>query len=348
MLMQHLEGGRLRRGGGVPHINWKHPLAQGLLVCEIDLGGRYVELARNYKIHTGTIRNPRGVSPYGIATKWPGSAGAGTSIGNDLEVGTTLVATGGAQSTDPESQITIAGNLAVAAAHAGFSFASAFYCTDVTQAGHIFGRPAVAQEAAPYANWMLQLRGTDTSPGIGFNVNNGGTNVYVNGTAGGSSTTNNVPCSNNTYTSVAATAFNTSSGSATCIQYQQGKAVNTSTGIALAASNPYPGQDPECQLMIGAIFHEGTSQAYIIFPGYVYYGYVWTRALTPAEILLLHYSPYCFLLWPEDEIADAIVGTGGVAYILNEATGTFSLSGSNLTPPVARYMKRTATILGQA
>jgi len=43
--------------------------------------------------------------------------------------------------------------------------------------------------------------------------------------------------------------------------------------------------------------------------GFIYYGALWTRALNDEEILQLHFDPYCFLIYPEDEIFSEWVGT---------------------------------------
>jgi len=42
--------------------------------------------------------------------------------------------------------------------------------------------------------------------------------------------------------------------------------------------------------------------------GLVYYYAGWNRVLTAAEALLLHSDPYCFLIYPEDEIFATLVG----------------------------------------
>jgi len=42
--------------------------------------------------------------------------------------------------------------------------------------------------------------------------------------------------------------------------------------------------------------------------GFVYYYAGWTRALTAFEALQLHSDPYCFLIYPEDEVFATLVG----------------------------------------
>lgn len=43
--------------------------------------------------------------------------------------------------------------------------------------------------------------------------------------------------------------------------------------------------------------------------GWVYYGILWNRTVTAAEALLLHQDPYCFLIYPEDDIFALGVGS---------------------------------------
>ena len=43
-------------------------------------------------------------------------------------------------------------------------------------------------------------------------------------------------------------------------------------------------------------------------PGWIYYGALWDRAITAGEALQLHLDPYCFLIYPEDEMFASLVG----------------------------------------
>lgn len=47
--------------------------------------------------------------------------------------------------------------------------------------------------------------------------------------------------------------------------------------------------------------------------GQMYYGAVWNRPLTAREALQLHLDPYCFLIYPEDELFIVGVTAGGTA-----------------------------------
>lgn len=48
--------------------------------------------------------------------------------------------------------------------------------------------------------------------------------------------------------------------------------------------------------------------------GKVFFGAIWTRTLTAQEAFILHNDPYCFLIYPEDEIFAQWVGTTGAAF----------------------------------
>lgn len=49
------------------------------------------------------------------------------------------------------------------------------------------------------------------------------------------------------------------------------------------------------------------------FQGSVFWGGTWNRSLTDAEALQLHLDPYCFLIYPEDEMFAMLVGAAAAA-----------------------------------
>lgn len=57
--------------------------------------------------------------------------------------------------------------------------------------------------------------------------------------------------------------------------------------------------------------------------GYIYYWAGWNRILTAGEASLLHADPYCFLIYPEDEIFATLVGTTVVAAVTLGGTAEF-------------------------
>jgi len=42
--------------------------------------------------------------------------------------------------------------------------------------------------------------------------------------------------------------------------------------------------------------------------GFIHYGALWRRKITSAEAMQLHKDPYCFLIYPEDEMFATLVG----------------------------------------
>lgn len=53
------------------------------------------------------------------------------------------------------------------------------------------------------------------------------------------------------------------------------------------------------------------------YNGWVFWGAHWNRTITPQEAAQLHVDPYCFLIYPEDELFQMLVGVAG---------GTFSVT----------------------
>lgn len=78
-----------------------------------------------------------------------------------------------------------------------------------------------------------------------------------------------------------------------------------STSVLASSSNVYLGVESD-----------GTTQTSSTLDNVYLYAAAWNRALTDAEMLQLHLDPYCFLIFPEDEIFATLIGVGGVVDIL--------------------------------
>lgn len=65
---------------------------------------------------------------------------------------------------------------------------------------------------------------------------------------------------------------------------------------------------------------------------------LWNRALTSVEKERLRLDPFCFLIWPEDDLFALMVAAGTAAYSLTAAAGNFSLTG------VAAGLRATRTL----
>lgn len=96
------------------------------------------------------------------------------------------------------------------------------------------------------------------------------------------------------YTNAYHSALGVATSSTACIDYYDGKQIGTN-----AVGGNFT--QTTAQFMFNA-FDPGTlvNEGYI---GFVYYGAYWKdRALTAADAAQLHADPYCFLIYPEDEI----------------------------------------------
>lgn len=274
-----------RQPGRLMAIDWTHPLAKDLMVYMIDLGnGVVVDLARGYNINSGSAVIPNISYPFGGGLNWPGTGGATLSFGKYIKVGFVLQSTGGIDEIDPESQISVASNLASLPTGAGFTFGATFYLTDPGyNEQFIFGRPAHGQEIAPFANWSLQARNAgDGGVGIALFYNNNGT---LNQCGGGATIgANNVPYTVNTLYTAAGVFKNTAAGVSTVQQYQNGVLENTSTGAVITGTNQTNELDGETQLMLGSIYHVDTTQAFQCCQGWPGIGVMWSGPKTAQEM----------------------------------------------------------------
>jgi len=141
-----------------------------------------------------------------------------------------------------------------------------------------------------------------TGPNLSFFCNNGGTQLNY-----AASLTANV------YHTGVFVATSATAG----LMYFDGK-LDTSVS-AITTTNATTGQQVN--------FNTGTANAQNFgggLNGYIYYWAGWNRILTPGEASLLHADPYCFLIYPEDEIFATLVGTtAAVAAVTLGGTAKF-------------------------
>jgi len=129
---------------------------------------------------------------------------------------------------------------------------------------------------------------------FGFNFNNGGSQVAFN----------TAVSANNYHTGVAVA---TSSTAATL--YFDGKLDHSVT--AITTTNATTSQQVN--------FNSGTASSVNFgggWNGFVHYWAGWNRVLSAAEAGLLHSDPYCFLIYPEDEVFNTLVGVVAAAAAL--------------------------------
>jgi hypothetical protein len=180
---------------------------------------------------------------------------------------------------------------AVRQSFAQVSFGCAIFQTANTAANATpFGRVAENNSSAPYVNYDFQATGP---AGYGLFYGDGVSSFT------GSAT---FSIAHNAFTSL----LGVISGGGNYSYYGNGVIVTISTGVTY-------GNDSN----LDPITFSGGSNASALnpFPGFVYYGAIWNRALSAAEALTLHQDPYCFLWYPEDTIFATL--TGPAAAVVN-------------------------------
>jgi hypothetical protein len=144
--------------------------------------------------------------------------------------------------------------------------------------GTPFGRTANNNASQPFENWSFDTAVAGNG-NTRFGWNNGG--LFNTFTWTGQL--------QNAFTSVGIVAASAS----TVLNYAQGALVNTATSQTVQSVNT-----------TDSIGISGLSSAGLAgtFRGVVFYGGFWARALLASEILQLHFDPYAFLIFPDDEI----------------------------------------------
>jgi hypothetical protein len=156
-----------------------------------------------------------------------------------------------------------------------------------------FSRTANNNNSSPYLNWGFQFSGSQ---------------AFFGGWGGGTfpSNSNSYTTTQGIYTSVVLTQQN---GPASL--YVQGQPFHVGFNAPYTSSTT---QDAVC------FSGNSNASAHQPFQGFVYYGGFWNRQLSDPEIRLLHDDPYCFLIYPEDEIWS---GIGGAVVVGPSAVRTY-------------------------
>lgn len=187
-----------------------------------------------------------------------------------------------------------------ATAAANYTFACQFFSTQAAAAGSsaaIFGNSTGNGTGAQF-NWSILQTASTTN--IQAQVNSGGVGTIIGGSA--------ATASANTLYSLAGVV--TGSNAAF---YINAASVKTSTGLTV--------QDATANnvLVFSAAGNDAVRRPLntgCMTP----YGAFWSRALSQAELLLLHTDPYCFLLPPEGEMPALRQASNGLTATLNETT----------------------------
>lgn len=270
--------------GSIPRIDWSHPLAAKLAVYVYDIGGVYVDLVNTV---SGTVVSASATFPsvvtnkYGSGFKFAGTVGSSGFVSFANASGhPTYTNFGG---TLPWSFV------------AGTIYTSA---NSFTSLGAIATTCSTdnAEDTGP----ALYTLGSSTVLTVGFN--NGATNVSYNGS---------IAADYQTWGCVSET-------STTADLYRNGVLDKNATSISSTTHSVATAGKTGCFSVnaFTATNWGDTGGLAQNNPGFLPFYAGWLKALTPTEFKQIHDDPYCFLIYPEDEIFASIVGTSGVVDIL--------------------------------
>lgn len=175
----------------------------------------------------------------------------------------------------------------------GPPYTVAFACDQTGADGTIFTRLANNNGSNPFINWQF----ASTGGFIETNINSAGSFTAGPGTLAATFL-------NNAFNSVALVI---PIAGTSAILYSQAKVQQTTTGLTVQSANTGD------QIDIGG---SGTVNVANAFTGLFFYGGTWNRALTAAELLLLHTDPYCFLMPTEAAMPVAFLPNANVTVAL--------------------------------
>jgi hypothetical protein len=286
--MPMLDKGKLYTSG-VPRINWDHPITRGLIAAYLP-----GTIARGKNLTGRTSADLVGGSysgvPYGFFKPGPDGMGWDTSTNlffGGLSTGDAIAA--GQTSSNPSS------------------VPSAEFLTWASGAKSVYYR----------GNLTLQVNDPQCFGILDNNRNNAPyTMMHVAVT-----TTGQVYCDYNDGVSYASTIEPGSTYSARVASPQTisiggtlmvgGNAAVYADG-KLLQSGAAPSVAPVCTAAQANITLNGFPSWQGTPFGQAYCGYIWNRELNAAEMRLLHNDPYCFLIFPEDELASTFARPGTV------------------------------------
>lgn len=261
----------------IPRINWRHPLTPNLITYIYDCGGGVkIDLVNGGGIgQKSTIGVP--VQPIVAPSKY----GAGWRLGDN----------GGGGANGAYILCPFVPKTDNMAANPPYTFASGFMQTAAVVTG----------------GWVYCI---SRNNGNHFALQSGNPVVVAFGNSGsGTAFTSNV--SVGAFSTLIGSCVSATSGTSWFMDSLGHKETVTTATITLDAvtacypcfgdlsNGTYPGN-------VGAL----TSTNHNGFTGFVYYGAAWRgRALTQNEATLLHNDPYCFLIYPEDEMMALGVGS---------------------------------------
>lgn len=75
----------------------------------------------------------------------------------------------------------------------------------------------------------------------------------------------------------------------------------------------------DASYLIGLGLDWYNSDSHRVIDGIIPFAAIWNRALTSGEILQLYLDPYCFLIYPEDEMLATMVGVTALDILMGQA-----------------------------
>jgi hypothetical protein len=272
--IHRLTRGRVKPYNSVPRIDWSHPLAAGLATYCYDVGNSIVDLVRGDQIKIGA----NGTAPFGSHES---QFGRGRLFPLDGW---------GSMPPFPIFEINPFGGAAPYSAAMGTLFTGAV------------GTPQTSPDSVLVS---VQAANNNLDTFFAFNV-------WQNGAPGNPHAYDIVSAvfgnaSNGIYTqAVSPGNFQTwgcvaTSGSSADL-YGNGVFDNTFAGTTTFSG------DSQAQIMYATASINAGQTFGTSFQGFVPYYAMWSRALSAAEMMLLHQDPYCFLIYPEDEMFSTLVG----------------------------------------
>jgi hypothetical protein len=290
----------------IPRINWGHPLAKGLVSYLHDCGGGVVIDLVTGKlckvVSFGTLTNNPRITPTVLGgTAWNSNGGQAGNNGNSWGIVAPIAS--------------IQDNLTNAAP---YSFASGYMPRGAIASSVVFGTIFCFSDTTG-ANVPFYM-GIDDSNHLAIIFSNGSLRtIAVSPPVNGYATTAGVL---------------TSATSGTCYHVDAVNGFNSQTNTETTYS--FTGHQ-------GCLYTDNVPGSNVggvdsAFNGTIFYGAAWkNRALTAAEVRLLHQDPWCLLVYAEDEAFNTLKGTtGGIAYTLACAKGTFIETGITTALRAAR------------
>jgi hypothetical protein len=275
-LPMRFKRGQFRPWGSIPRIDWSHPLAQELVFYAYDMGnaGWRDLVSGQLASTTNTTPAKYTTNQYGLGTNF-NSATAGDGVDQTFWW---------PNRTDIGAYVIAAG--------ADFTIANAVNFLQVPSGSG-------GGSLNDYCSIFMITNGSGDEP-FGFADWGGQFALMVDG-----NDSNPVSYSLNKFQS----GVGVQRGAGTGIDvYSNGALVGTHGAVTSVATSCVPVINSDSS---GAVFYVGGGVAGLC--GYLFYGAFWKRPLTAGEVLQLHEDPYCFLIYPEDEIFAMLVGASAAA-----------------------------------